>query len=123
MPIVKLQLIRHSAAERVSREVLQTLADKLGSYFESDPGGTWVMLDYLPAGSYAENHVALDEATRPTIVTLLQYQLPATEQLAREADAIAEIVATSLNRPKANTHVIFSPEGKNRIAFGGTLVT
>ncbi len=123
MPIVQLDLVIREESEKVSPETLQMLTDELGAHFNSEKSGTWVKLGYTTVELYAENGGSLDSSVRPTLVEVLKYELPDEEQLSREADQLADIVARRLGRPKANTHVIYMPEGKGRVAFGGKLVT
>ena len=121
MPIVRLKLLVRDQAERLGKEALQALADDLGRYFESEPAGTWVEAEYLPAEQYAENQCELAADVKPTFVYVLRHHLPAEEGLAQEAMDVARIVARRLQRPRRNTHVFYEPPGKGRVAFGGTL--
>ena len=122
MPIVRLKLVVQHDAERLGKDTLQTLADELGTYFDSEPSGTWVEVEYLPVEQYAENRRELPEDLRTTLVYVLKYDLPAEEEVAREAMDLARIVSKRLQRPRRNTHVFYEPPGKGRIAFGGRLV-
>ena len=123
MPIVQLELVVRGDFERISGDVLQGLADELGEFFQTDRAGTWVKVGYLPFEQYAENRAQPGGETRPTLVHVLKYRLPPGEHLAREARDLARIVAKRLQRPEENTHIIFEPDGKGRVAFGGELVT
>ena len=123
MPIIKLDLVIRGDSEKVSAATLQSLANELGDHFGSGRGGTWVKLDYLDFDQYAENGGELDTTVRPTFVEVLMYELPGEAQLMADAERVAQIVARQLGRPMENTHVVYSPEGKGRIAFGGKLVT
>ena len=122
MPIVRLKLFVRHDAERLGKDTLQTLADELGVYFESEPSGTWVEVEYLSVEQYAENRRELPADMRATFVYVLKYDLPAEEEVAREAMDLARLVSKRLQRPRRNTHVIYEPPGKGRIAFGGRLV-
>ena len=122
MPIVRLKLLVRDDAERLGKDTLQALADELGRYFESEPAGTWVEAEYLPIEQYAENSRELAEDVKPTLVYVLRHHLPAQEELAQEAMDLARIVAKRLQRPRRNTHIVYEPPGKGRVAFGGTLV-
>ena len=123
MPIVQLQLVIRDDSERIARETLQLLADELGAYFQSGTAGTWVRVDYIPFEQYAENRETLCDDARPTLVHVLKYKIPDQDRLALEAKALARIVANVLRRPERNTHIIYEPDGKGRVAFGGLLVT
>ena len=122
MPIVRLKLVVQHDAERLGKDTLQTLADELGTYFDSEPSGTWVEVEYLPVEQYAENRRELPENMRTTLVYVLKHDLPAEEEVAREAMDLARLVSKRLQRPRRNTHVFYEPPGKGRIAFGGRLV-
>ena len=122
MPIVRLKLVVQHDAERLGKDTLQTLADELGVYFDSEPSGTWVEVEYLPVEQYAENRRELPEDMRTTLVYVLKHDLPAEEEVAREAMDLARLVSKRLQRPRRNTHVFYEPPGKGRIAFGGRLV-
>ena len=122
MPIVRLKLLVRDDAERLGKDTLQALADELGRYFESEPAGTWVEAEYLPVEQYAENLRELAEDVKPTLVYVLRHHLPAQEELAQEALDLTRIVAKRLQRPRRNTHIFYEPPGKERVAFGGTLV-
>ena len=104
------------------KQTLQTLADELGIYFDSEPSGTWVEVEYLPVEQYAENRFELPEDTKTTLVYVLKYHLPAEEKVAREAMDLARLVSKRLQRPRRSTHIFYEPPGKGRIAFGGRLV-
>lgn len=122
MPIVRLKLVVRHDAERLGKDTLQTLADELGVYFESEPSGTWIEVEYLPVEQYAENRRELPEDMRTTFVYVLKHDLPAKEDVAREAMDLARLVSKRLQRPRRTTHVFYEPPGRGRIAFGGRLV-
>lgn len=122
MPIIRLKLIVQHDTERLGKETLQTLADELGIYFDSEPSGTWVEVEYLPVEQYAENRFELPGDTKTTFMYVLKHHLPTEEEVAREAVDLARIVSKRLQRPLRNTHIFYEPPGKGRIAFGGRLV-
>ena len=122
MPIIRLKLVVRNDDERLGKEKLQTLADELGVYFDTEPSGTWVEVEYLPVEQYAENRFELPEETKTTLVYVLKHHLPAEEEVAQEAMDLARIVSKRLQRPRRNTHIFYEPPGKGRIAFGGRLV-
>ena len=80
MPIVRLKLVVQHDAERLGKNTLQTLADELGVYFDSEPSGTWVEVEYLPVEQYAENRRELPADMRTTLVYVLKHDLPAEER-------------------------------------------
>jgi hypothetical protein len=103
--------------------MLQLLADELGEYFQSGTAATWIRVDYIPFEQYAENQETLCDDARPTLVHVLKYKMPDQERLALEAKELARIVADLLRRHERDIHIIYEPDGKGRVAFGGLLVT
>lgn len=122
VPIVRVKLVVQHDAERLGRDTLQTLADEFGEFFDSEPSGTWVEVEYLPVEQYAENRRELSDAMNTTLVYVLKHHLPTEEDVAREAMDLARLVSKRLQRPRRNTHIFYEPPGKGRIAFGGRLV-
>ena len=123
MPIVDIEVVTGMAEpEAVDRETLQLLADELGSIFGSDPGETWVRLRSMDQDAYAENLAGNESNVRPVFVQILRAELPDRAALRREMAGIAEIVARMLNRRRENVHVLYAPDAKGRIGFGGTLL-
>ena len=120
MPIIRIELVVGEDEPEVEPSVVRALADELGDYLGSSVAETWVSLSYLPKSGYAENGVS--ETLSPTFAHLLRYQLPEPSQLSNDAKAIADIIARHLGRPRENIHIIFEPDAKGRIAFGGELV-
>ena len=108
-----------SASERTLCRCWPTSSADISS---RKPAGTWVEAEYLPIEQYAENLCELAEDVKPTLVYVLRHHLPAPEELAQEAMDLARIVAKRLQRPRRNTHIVYEPPGKGRVAFGGTLV-
>lgn len=122
VPIIRLKLIIQNDAERLGKDSLQALADELGEYFDSEPSGTWVEVEYLPVEQYAENRFELPGDMKTIFMHVLKPHLPTEEEVAREAVDLARIVSKRLQRPRRNTHIFYEPPGKGRIAFGGRLV-
>ena len=123
MPIVDVEVVTGAAeADVIGKETLQLLADELGSLFGSDPGGTWVRLRSIDRNSYAENHAAVGPDALPTFVNVLRAELPERGALRREVTKVAEVVARTLDRPRENVHVLYAPDARGRIGFGGVLL-
>jgi len=122
MPIVSVQLVTSPGSPGFDQAVTQTLADRLGYLFQSEPGTTWVKLFELDRTAYAENGESPDGSIQPTFVEVLHRLLPDEAELAEEAKLVSACVAEVLGRPQQNVHVIYLPEGAGRVAFGGTLV-
>ncbi len=121
MPIVDIEVVTNASEPVASKEQLQSLVDELGDLFGSEPGGTWIRLRSIDRGDYAENKTLIDGSVRPTFVSVLRSELPDAVELRREMAGIAEAVARILDRPLENVHVLYSPDAKGRIGFGGEL--
>ena len=123
MPIVDIEIVTGTADPVVvDKETLQLLADDLGSLFGSDPGGTWVRLHSIDQHAYAENGGVPGSQVQPVFVSILRAELPERAALGREMAGAAEIVARMLDRPRENVHVLYAPNARGRIGFGGTLL-
>ena len=121
MPIVDIEVVTDASEPVAGKEQLQSLADELGDLFGSDPGDTWIRLRSIDRRGYAENRTLIDGSVRPTFVSVLRYELPDAVELRREMAGIAEAVARILDRPRENVHVLYSPDARGRIGFGGEL--
>jgi len=122
MPIVTVQCVQEKNTGPYDRKTVQSLSDALGEVFGSNPGTTWVKVQYLERSDYAENGGEFDAEFRPTFIEVLKRTLQDEETLANEAMAIADLVAQILATPTDNVHVVYLPEGAGRVAFGGNLV-
>lgn len=120
MPIIQIELVVEDDERPVKPATLQALADQLGLHFGTEQGGTWVSLGYTNRSNYCENG-SPDLTIRPAIVRILQYQRPPGDQLRAEAAELTGLIASQLNWPPENTHLIFEPDGQGRVAFGGLL--
>ncbi len=119
MPIVDVQVVVAEGAS-VPAGAPQALASALATVFASPPGRVWVRLALLPASFYAEN----DEPATvlPVFLRILLADLPSSEVLSIQSKAIANAVATCLNRQPELVHVEYAPPGRGRVAFGGELL-
>ena len=120
MPIVDIEIVLR-ANEIIREEMVSELADELGEIFHSSPGKTWLKVRLLAAAQYAENG-GKPEGVYPIFVTVLKSKMPSMEELQEEMAKITGVVAHICGRPSENIHVIFQPEGRGRVAFGGKLV-
>lgn len=123
MPIVDIEVVTGAAGpEVVEKEALQLLADELGRLFGSDSGETWVRLRSIDQDAYAENGGVPGSPILPVFVSILRAELPKRVALRQEMPRVAEIVARILDRPRENVHVLYAPDARGRIGFGGELV-
>ena len=121
MPIVTIQIVDDLPDSGPGTQDIQKIADELGSIFKSDAGTTWVKVQNIKPGYYAENETAPDIRVQPIFVEVLKRTLEKHSLLAKEAQQIATVVAHEFSRPVENVHVLYLPEGDGRIAFGGKL--
>ena len=120
MPLVDIEITLRPH-ETLPRDLASLLADKLGIIFKSPPSTTWVKLYGLPDFRYAENDRSL-EGAHPIFVRIIKSNLPDKLKLELEAKKITSVVANICKRPAENIHIIYEPEGKGRVSFGGKLV-
>jgi len=121
MPIVEIEIIL-KPDEIIHSEMVEELANQLGEIFGSPKRTTWVKVYALERDNYAENGGALD-GVFPIFISVLKSKLPATEEMQKEVEKITGAVAQICGRPSGNVHVIYLPEGRERVAFGGKLVS
>ena len=120
MPIVDIEIVL-KPNEIVQSEIVEELADQLGEIFGSPKGTTWVKVHALTHDYYAESGGTPD-GVFPVFVSILKSKLPSTEEMQKEVEMITGAVAQICGRPSGNVHVIYLPEGRGRVAFGGKIV-
>jgi len=120
MPIVDIEIVLR-ADESVDKGMVSDLADELGDIFHTPQGGTWIKVHPLSADQYAENG-GTPTGVYPVFVSIIKSKLPSLEETQNEAAKITGAVAQICGRPSENVHVIYQPEGRGRLAFGGKLV-
>lgn len=98
----------------------QSLADVAGEIFDTRPGGTWVKVHRIPQDQYAENSESRARVS-PVFVSVLAGASYDKLDLEATANALADAFADLLERPKETIHIVFEPNAKGRIAFGGAL--
>ena len=121
MPIVDIEIVL-KPNETIQSQMASELADQLGEIFESPKGGTWVKVRGLAKSQYAENAQS-DEEIYPVCVAVVKSELPTPDNMQIEAEKLTAAVAQICGRPPENVHVLYEPEGRGRVAFGGKLVT
>ena len=120
MPIVNVEIVLRED-EILPKNLAIELADELGELFHSPARGTWVKIHSLHVDQYAENG-GVPPGVYPIFVTIVKAELPAVEVMQREVEKVTGAVAQICNRPSENVHVIYEPEARGRVAFGGKLV-
>jgi phenylpyruvate tautomerase PptA (4-oxalocrotonate tautomerase family) len=121
MPILDVEIVTRPG-EEYSDTLAATLADRAAAILGSAPGGTWVKLHLLRRQHYAENDVDHDNGLAPVFVSVIRARLPEPERLRTEALSLAEAFAPLCRRPRENVHIIYEPEGRGRVAFGGVTI-
>ena len=121
MPIVDVEIVV-KPDETIPNQMVSELADQLGEVFGSSKNGTWIKVHGIPSVYYAENEGKAEEIY-PIFVSVLKARLPDPEEMQTEVDAITGVVAQVCNRPSSVVHVMYQPEGKGRVAFGGRIVS
>lgn len=120
MPIVEVEIVL-KPGEAISSEMAPELADQLGEIFDSPRNATWVKVLGVPEFQYAENG-GKEDGVYPVFVHLLKSRLPDPEAMQREVELITGAVAQICNRASSFVHVIYEPEARGRVAFGGKIV-
>jgi len=121
MPLVEIEIVRKQR-ESLSGNLISALANELGEIFNSPAGTTWIKLYELPAGHYAENNVP-QEDVYPVFIKIIKSELPENMKLELEVKQITIAVANICDRPEENVHIVYEPEGRGRVSFGGKIVT
>ena len=121
MPIVDVEIVLRPE-EALRQEMTAELADELSEIFQSPRGGTWVKVRGLPVDHYAENGGRPAEVY-PIFISVLKAKFPETDEMETEVEKITGAVARICGRPSENVHVIYQPEARGRVAFGGKLVS
>ena len=120
MSIVDVEIVL-KPEETIQDSMVRELADQLGEIFGSSKNGTWIKLHGISDDQYAENG-GKEKGVYPIFVSVLKSRLPHPDEMQKEVDAITGAVATVCHRSASFVHVIYLPEGKGRVAFGGKIV-
>ncbi len=121
MPILNVEVVGE-VSEQIRSDLARQLADRAGVVLGSRPQGTWVRLHFLPDSAYSENQSATLLPQMPVFVSLTFAEVPGKEELKLQLGALATEVASLVERPRANVHIIVEPPARGRIAFGGELL-
>lgn len=120
MPIVDVEIVLNEG-QSLRANLAAELAEVLGGVFETPKGRTWVRVRSLPRNQYGENGGAPDYA-QPVFVTVLKAQRPTGDALKREVRLLTNAIAAIVDRNGDAVHILYDPDAKGRIAFGGELV-
>ena len=119
MPIVEIEVVL-KPNEIIQGITVEELADQLGEIFNSPKGTTWIKIRALERDHYSENGGTPD-GVFPVFVSILKSMFPGRDEMQKEVEMITGAVAQTYRRPSENVHIIYLPEGKGRVAFGGKL--
>ena len=121
MPIVEIEIVL-KPNEIIQGITVEELANQLGEIFNSPKGTTWIKVRGLERDRYSENGGTPD-GVFPVFVSVLKSMLPGKDEMQKEVEMITGAVAQICGRPSGNVHVIYFPEGKGCVAFGGKIVS
>jgi phenylpyruvate tautomerase PptA (4-oxalocrotonate tautomerase family) len=121
MPILDVEIIASAPDPGLPADLAQSLADEAANVFGGPPGTVWVKLRIVPSVYYAEDHGKPREVS-PIFVTVLKAQAPQGRALEDEIAQLTRVIATVLDRPLENVHILYQPDAVGRIAFGGKVV-
>lgn len=121
MPIVKVEIVREGSQSEQAG-LAASLADSLAPLFDKEPERTWLQLNFIEPGHYAEGGGGPPPGVNPIFVSVLLAELPPLIRRQALAEDLANTVGQQTGRPAENVHVVFEPEAKGRLAFGGNLV-
>jgi phenylpyruvate tautomerase PptA (4-oxalocrotonate tautomerase family) len=114
MPIVAIEIV--GGTDEADRGTAESLAQRLADALGAAPGAVWVKVEHVPASGYAENGPS--PCPLPVFVRVLS-RVDDETLLAQRAQRIAVAVATVVDRPPERVHVIFEPDARGRVFFGG----
>lgn len=121
MPILEVDIV--GELDPVARKgIAARLADVVGHALRSRRGGTWVKVQLVPRGLYAENGGGPAAGVLPVFVRVLLRDVPEGDARAAQVRDLTRAVALVCGRPEQNVHVLYEGSALGRLAFGGKLV-
>ena len=117
MPIVDIEIVV-SEGETMRTTFANEAADAIGKVLATPAGRTWVRVRTLPRLQYAENGGTPSDV-QPVFVNVLRSQCPAGAQWLDEVRRLTDVIAGLVSRTPENVHVLYQPDARGRIAFGG----
>ena len=121
MPVLEVEIVQPDGVP-LDPALAAGIADAAGEVFDSAAMRTWVRLRALPLSQYAENGGGPPQGVAPVFVTVLKAALPPPDRRQEEVRHLTQRIAVVCRRPAENVHVLYSPDGAGRAAFGGRLV-
>ncbi len=121
MPVLKVEIVETPGWSRPSG-LARRIADAVAEVLGATPQSVWVRLTTIAPDDYAENGGAPTDVS-PVFVTILEIVPPHGPPLAAQVAALTNAVASACGRAEADIHLVYEPPGRDRVAFGGRLVT
>ena len=121
MPILDVAIVESPGSSRqpdLARRIADAAAEALGAA----PQSVWVRVSTIAPTDYAENGGTPADAA-PVFVTILGKSPPQGASLAAEVAALTTAIAHACGRTPKDVHLIYEPPGRDRVAFGGRIVT
>lgn len=121
MPILDVELV-NSPDDAHLENLAQRIAESAAAVLHSPPGETWVKVSVIPLEMYAENAGGPPEGVVPVFVRVMKREVEHGERLQAEVKALTAAIAEACARPVENVHLVYAPDAKGRVSFGGHLV-
>lgn len=121
MPILDIEIVASDSASSLPADLAQSLSNEAARVFGAPQGTVWVKVRVIPSAQYAENG-GKPEGVYPVFITVLKSRVPERSALEDEISGLTQAIASTLNYPVENVHIIYQPGGVRRVAFGGKLV-
>lgn len=121
MPILKVEIVESPGWSR-PRNLARRVADAVAEALGATPQSVWVRVSAITADDYAENGGVPADAA-PVFVTIIEKEPPHGAALVAEVAALTNAVASACARTEGDIHLVYEPPGRDRVAFGGRLVT
>jgi len=121
MPILDIEVVL-AAKQAIDPSWAQSIADIVGDVLGTESGRTWVRLRALAPSQYAEQGTEPPATPHPIFVSILQSHLPDLERKRQLAERLAHAIGRVCGRAHENVHILWLPEGVERVAFGGALL-
>ena len=121
MPILEIEIVMRPG-ELLHPDMASRLADAAGEVLRAAARTTWVKLRQLPSEHYAENLQGGPSDMFPVFVSILKAG-DSPPPPAGEAERLVAAIAPICDRPSQHVHILYEPDARGRMAFGGRLVT
>lgn len=114
MPIVDIRVV--GGPTEVLDSAASPIAEQIGAMLGAAEGTVWISLSSLPLAHFAENGPAPDP---PPVFVRVLARIDDPRTIPLQARQIGAAVAAVIGRPQERVHVIFEPDARGRVFFGG----